>query len=101
MLDVILYAVGTLLLVCVAFVFIFAVFLANKRRQFSHIPSPPMGSFFKGHADEITEMRHKGFPTDHKFLEWHIELVKSFLCGFGTSLFFLWLDQRWLRKFSL
>ena len=27
-------------------------------------------SFFKGHADEITEMRHKGFPTDHKFLEW-------------------------------
>ncbi|KAM7429821.1 hypothetical protein ABFA07_019388 [Porites harrisoni] len=82
MLDVILYAVGTLLLVCVAFVFIFAVFLANKRRQFSHIPSPPMASFFKGHADEITEMRHKGFPTDHKFLEWHIEYGKVLLVWF-------------------
>ena len=42
MLDVILYAVGTLLLVCVAFVFIFGVFLVHKRRQFSHIPSPPI-----------------------------------------------------------
>jgi len=27
-------------------------------------------SFFKGHADEITAMRHTGFPTDQKFLEW-------------------------------
>ena len=26
-----------------------------------------------------------------------LNMVKSFLCGFGTSLFFLWLDQRWLR----
>lgn len=27
-------------------------------------------SFFKGHADEITSMRHTGSPTDQKFLEW-------------------------------
>ena len=27
-------------------------------------------SFFKGHADEISSMRHTGYPTDQKFLEW-------------------------------
>jgi len=41
-----------------------------------------MASFFKGHADEITAMRYTGFPTDQKFLEWHIEYGKILVIWF-------------------
>jgi len=82
MLEPILYVVGALVVLCLVLVLSFSAFLAYRRRQFAHIPSPPMASFFKGHADEISQMRHKGFPTDHKFLEWHIQYGKILLVWF-------------------
>ncbi|XP_078374651.1 cholesterol 24-hydroxylase-like isoform X1 [Oculina patagonica] len=82
MLNLILCVAGTLVVLSLVLLLSFALYLSNTRRKFAHIPSPPMTSFFKGHADEITAMRHKGYPTDHKFLEWHIEYGKILVVWF-------------------
>jgi len=79
---VFLYVTGALIVLSLVLLLGFAVYLTNVRRKFAHIPSPPMASFFKGHADEITAMRHTGFPTDQKFLEWHIEYGKILVVWF-------------------
>ncbi|RMX49247.1 hypothetical protein pdam_00013570 [Pocillopora damicornis] len=95
MLYLLFYLHGTLLLLSLVLVCSFATYLVYKRQKFLHIPSPPMSrvlsgniykfiavSFFKGHADEISSMRHTGYPTDQKFLEWHIVYGKVLVVWF-------------------
>nr|XP_058947418.1 cholesterol 24-hydroxylase-like isoform X1 [Pocillopora verrucosa] len=82
MLYLLFYLPGTLLLLSLVLVCSFATYLVYKRQKFLHIPSPPMSSFFKGHADEISSMRHTGYPTDQKFLEWHIVYGKVLVVWF-------------------
>ncbi|XP_022793241.1 cholesterol 24-hydroxylase-like isoform X2 [Stylophora pistillata] len=82
MLYLLFYLFGALLSLSLVLVSSFATYLVYKRNKFLHIPSPPMSSFFKGHADQISAMRHTGYPTDQKFLEWHIEYGRTLVVWF-------------------
>ncbi|KAJ7378490.1 hypothetical protein OS493_023025 [Desmophyllum pertusum] len=91
------YVFGALIVLSLVLICGFAVHVARKRRTFAHVPSPPMASFFKGHADEITEMRHKGYPTDQKFLEWHIEYGKILVVWFWHIPVLLVVDSEMIK----
>ncbi|XP_068699696.1 cholesterol 24-hydroxylase-like isoform X3 [Montipora foliosa] len=60
----------------------YAAFVSRKRQRWSHIPSPPMPSFFKGHADEFLRIREQDLPVGQIFLEWCTQYGKILVVWF-------------------
>lgn len=75
----VLVAIGFLL---GALILSYAAFVSRKRQRWSHIPSPPMPSFFKGHADEFLWIREQDLPVGQLFLEWCMQYGKILVVWF-------------------
>lgn len=58
---------------------VYTVYLVMKRRQYSHIPSPPMSNFFVGHAPIMLELAKNGRHRGHYFLECFHSLGRVFI----------------------
>lgn len=65
-----------------ALILSYAAFVSRKRQRWSHIPSPPMPSFFKGHADEFLWIREQDLPVGQLFLEWCTQYGKVLVVWF-------------------